>query len=147
MSLIKLIYYPNKILKKKSNSINKIDYKIKNIIHNMFKIMYKKNGIGLAAPQIGINKRFFIVHNFKNINKKLIFINPKILKKKGKIYFKEGCLSIPKKFFVIKRYSYVKILAMNIKGNYFEFETNDILSICIQHEIDHLNGKLIIDYS
>ncbi|WMC17478.1 MAG: peptide deformylase [Enterobacteriaceae bacterium Cmel21] len=145
MLLLKLIYYPNKLLRIKSTLLNKINFKIKNIIYNMFKIMYKKNGIGLAANQIGINKRIFIIDISKKKNKKLIFINPKILNKEGEIFIKEGCLSIPGIFKILKRYSYIKISALNTNGNYFVFKTRNIKSVCIQHEIDHLNGKLFID--
>ncbi|XZR52821.1 MAG: peptide deformylase [Enterobacteriaceae bacterium] len=146
MLLLKLIYYPNKILKNKTKSINKINFKIKNIIYNMFKIMYKNKGIGLAANQVGINKKIFIIDISENKNKKNIFINPKILKKKGEIYSEEGCLSIPGIFNVIKRYSYIKIIALNENNNFFILKTKNIKAICIQHEIDHLNGKLLIDH-
>ncbi|WMC18890.1 MAG: peptide deformylase [Enterobacteriaceae bacterium PSpicST2] len=144
MLLLKLIYYPNILLRQKTKSVNKINFKVKNIIYNMFKIMYLNKGIGLAATQIGINKKIFIIDIFQN--KKRVFINPKILKKKGKIYFKEGCLSIPGVFNIIKRYSYIKILALNKKNNFFKLKTKGIEAVCIQHEIDHLNGKLFIDY-
>ncbi|XZR53216.1 MAG: peptide deformylase [Enterobacteriaceae bacterium] len=144
--LLKLIYYPNKKLKTISKKVNKINFKIKNIIYNMFKIMYKNNGIGLAAIQIGINKRIFIIDISKNKRDKMIFINPKFLKKSGEVWFKEGCLSIPNIFKNIKRYLYIKILAINKMGKLFEFKSKNIKSICIQHEMDHLDGKLFIDY-
>ncbi|WMC19690.1 MAG: peptide deformylase [Enterobacteriaceae bacterium PC38] len=144
--LLKLIYYPNKKLREKSKKVNKINFKIKNIIYNMFKLMYKKKGIGLAAIQIGINKKIFIIDISKNNNKKLIFINPKILKQKGKIFLNEGCLSIPNFFGTIKRYSYIKIMALNLNNNVFISKFINIKSVCVQHEIDHLNGKLFIDF-
>ncbi len=142
----KILIYPNKILRKKSKKINKFNNKLKKIINNMFIIMYKYNGIGLSGIQINIKKSIFIIDILKKKNSKLIFINPKIIKKKKIIKSIEGCLSIPNKYIKIKRYKYLIIKSYNIKGKKNIFYTKNLLSICIQHEIDHINGKLIIDY-
>ncbi|WMC20280.1 MAG: peptide deformylase [Enterobacteriaceae bacterium PSpyr] len=144
--LLKLIYYPNKTLRKKSKKVNKINFKIKNIVYNMFKLMYKKQGIGLSAIQVGINKKIFIIDISKKNNKKLVFINPKILKQNGKIFYNEGCLSIPNFFGITKRYLNIKIMALNLNNNIFISKFTNLKSVCIQHEIDHLNGKLFIDF-
>ncbi len=143
MSISKIIIYPNKKLRKKSEKIKIFDYKLKNIIKNMFDTMYHFNGIGLAAIQININKSIIIV-DFKK--KKKILINPKIIKKSGSIITQEGCLSIPNFFYYIKRHNKIYVKAKNIKGKIIKFKSKGLLSVCIQHEIDHTKGKLFIDY-
>ncbi len=146
MSILKILTYPNKILRKKSNKIKKITKKIKKNINNMFNTMYINNGIGLSGIQVNINKSIIIIDIFKKINSKLVFINPKIIKKKKKIKSKEGCLSIPNKYLNIIRYKYLIFKAYNLKFKKKIYYVKNLLSICIQHEIDHINGKLIIDY-
>ncbi len=146
MSIFKILTYPNKILRKKSKKIKLYNKKLKKNIKNMFNTMYKYNGIGLSAIQVNIKKSIIIIDILKKKNSKLILINPKIIIKKKKIISKEGCLSIPNKYIKIKRYKYLYIKAYTLKGKKIFFHTKNLLSICIQHEIDHINGKLIIDY-
>ncbi len=146
MSNIKILTYPNKKLRKKSKKITKFNKKLKKITSNMLKIMYKYNGIGLSAIQININKSIIVIDTEKKKNSKLILINPKILKYKGYIESQEGCLSIPNFFYKIKRFNHIYIQANNIQGQPIKFKTKGLLSICIQHEIDHTKGKLFIDY-
>ncbi len=147
MSILKILFYPNKILREKSKIVKKYDNILKKNILNMFDTMYKNNGIGLSAIQVNINKSIIIIDILKEKNSKLIFINPKIINKKGYIKSKESCLSIPNKNIIIKRYKYINIKANNILGKKIIFKCKNLLSICIQHEIDHINGKLIIDYN
>ncbi len=146
MSNIKILTYPNKKLRKKSKKVTKFNIKLKKIISNMFKVMYHYNGIGLAAIQININKSIIIIDIKKKKNSKLILINPKILKHRGYIETTEGCLSIPNFSYKIKRFNYLHIKAKNIKGKKIKLKTKGLLSVCIQHEIDHIKGKLFIDY-
>ncbi len=142
-----IIKYPNKILRKKSKKIKHFNKKLKKITKKMFNIMYKNNGIGLSAIQINIKQSIIVIDiNKKKKNNKIILINPKIIKKKKYITSKEGCLSIPNKIIKIKRYKYLYIKTYNIYGKKIFLFSKNLLSICIQHEIDHINGKLIIDY-
>ncbi len=141
-----IIKYPNKILRKKSKKIKHYNQNLKKTINKMFSIMYKNNGIGLSGIQVNIKRSIIIIDIKKKKNSKLILINPKIIKKKKYIYSKEGCLSIPNKFIKIKRYKYLYTKAYNIYGKKIIFFSKNLLSICIQHEIDHIHGKLIIDY-
>ncbi len=143
MSILKLITYPNKILRKKTNKIIKFDNKLNKNINNMFDTMNYYNGIGLASNQVNINKSLAVI-NIKN--NKLILINPKIIKKKQKIKIKESCLSIPNKIYITTRYNYIIIKTNNNKGKILKLKFKGLLSICTQHEIDHLKGKLIIDF-
>ncbi|QJC32911.1 peptide deformylase [Enterobacteriaceae endosymbiont of Donacia semicuprea] len=148
MSIMKLLYFPNNKLRIKAKYIKNINNDIISLGKNMLKTMYFYNGIGLAATQVGINKRIIVVDITIKKNNPLILINPEIIKfDKLKINSKEGCLSIPiKQQYSILRYKKIKIKAKNLMNKYFELEIYDLLSFCIQHEIDHLNGILFIDY-
>ncbi|QJC36540.1 peptide deformylase [Enterobacteriaceae endosymbiont of Donacia simplex] len=148
MSIIKLLYFPNKKLRNIAKSIKNINNNIKLLGNNMLEIMYSYNGIGLAATQIGINKRIIVIDITEKKNNPLILINPKIIKfDKLKINSNEGCLSIPikQKYFVLRSKKII-IKAQNLMNEFIELEANNLLSFCIQHEIDHLNGILFIDY-
>ncbi|QJC37356.1 peptide deformylase [Enterobacteriaceae endosymbiont of Donacia thalassina] len=148
MSILKLLYFPNKKLRNIAKPIQHIDNNIKILGQNMLETMYYYKGIGLAATQIGINKRIIVIDITEKKNNPIILINPKIIKiDKLKINSKEGCLSIPikQKYFIL-RYNKIKIKAKNLKNDIIELEINNLLSFCIQHEIDHLNGILFIDY-
>ncbi len=143
MSILKIIKYPNNILRKKTKKVKIFDNNIKNIIYNMFDTIKYYKGIGLASNQVNIKKSIITI----NINYiKIILINPKIIYKKNKIKTKEGCLSIPNKIFKTKRYNKIILSSYNLKGKKITYKYKGLISICIQHEIDHLNGKLIIDY-
>ncbi|VFP85067.1 Peptide deformylase [Buchnera aphidicola (Cinara splendens)] len=147
MSIHKILQFPDHRLRIKSKPIKKINQKIVNIINDMFDTMYANNGIGLAAPQINIPKQIITISSIPPHKSELILINPIILKKNKKyIYTQEGCLSIPEKTAKINRSSYIKIQAFNHLGKLFILEARSLLSICIQHEIDHLTGTLFIDY-
>ncbi|QJC34540.1 peptide deformylase [Enterobacteriaceae endosymbiont of Donacia crassipes] len=148
MSIMKLLYFPNKKLRKIAKSIEKIDDNIKLLVNNMLKTMYFYNGIGLAATQIGINKKIIVIDITIKKNNPLILINPTIIAfDKSKVSSKEGCLSIPiKQQYFILRYKKIKIRAKNLMNENIELEAKYLLSSCIQHEMDHLNGILFIDY-
>ncbi|MGK2896969.1 MAG: peptide deformylase [Candidatus Makana argininalis] len=146
MSIFKILQYPDLKLRKISNVVDLINNNIRIIINNMFETMYHFNGIGLAATQVNINKRIIIIDILKKKNSKLVLINPEIIKTKGIIKSHEGCLSIPNISGSVTRYKNIKLKAKNYKGKYFELYACNLLSICIQHEIDHLIGKLFIDY-
>ncbi len=146
MSILKIITYPNKILRKKSKIVTLFNKELKKNISDMFDTMYYNNGIGLAAIQVNINKSIIIIDVFKKKFSKLIFINPKIIKKKKVIISKESCLSIKNFSSYIKRHKKIIIEAYNIYGKKIKFKCKNILSICIQHEIDHTKGILFIDH-
>ncbi len=142
MNILKLIIYPNKILRKKTKKVKVFNNKIKQNVINMFNSLKYYNGIGLASNQVNINKSLVVI-NYNN--NKIILINPKIIYKKKKIKTKESCLSIPNKIFKTKRYNKIIISTYNLNGKKLKFKYKNLISICIQHEIDHLKGKLIID--
>ncbi|VFP81220.1 Peptide deformylase [Buchnera aphidicola (Cinara kochiana kochiana)] len=147
MSIHKILKFPDYRLRLKSKPIKKINKKTIKIIYDMFDTMYANNGIGLAAPQINILKKIIVISSLTSNQSELILINPVILKKNQEyINTQEGCLSIPNKTAIINRSSYIKIQAFNHLGKLFTLEARSLLSICIQHEMDHLIGKLFIDY-
>ncbi|WP_343187699.1 peptide deformylase [Buchnera aphidicola (Periphyllus koelreuteriae)] len=147
MPILKIVQYPNKILRKISKPVKEFNKNIKEITEKMFETMYKKNGMGLAAIQINIKQQIIVIDKLYPLKKSIVLINPKIIKKSGKIYIKEGCLSIPKyEYITNSRYKEIVVEAYNLVGKKFILQANSVLSVCIQHEIDHLKGILFIDY-
>lgn len=149
MSVLKILTIPDKRLKYKSLKVEEFNSKLKNQIKNMYETLYATgNGIGLAAPQVNIHKRIVVIDlKEEGISKPLTLINPKILKSSIEEHSnQEGCLSIPGYYSEVKRPKNIFFEWYNEDGVKHESETNGLLSICIQHEIDHLNGVLFIDY-
>ncbi|AGS06939.1 peptide deformylase [Candidatus Profftella armatura] len=147
MTLLPIIYYPDIRLKKIAEPITKFDINLKKIIFNMTETMYHAMGIGLAASQVDIHKQLLILDISKNNNQLQVFINPKIIwYSKEKQIYNEGCLSLPGIFNKIKRSKRIRVHALNIEGKMFEIIAEGLLAICLQHEIDHLNGKIFIEY-
>ena len=145
MSILKLEQGENNpILRKKSQPIEKIDEEILKLAQDMIETMYKANGVGLAACQVGKGIRIFVLP--ENLCKKQIFINPEIIKMSKKTNsIDEGCLSLPGLFLSIKRADSLKIKAFDKNGKLFKLKTKKLLARVIQHEMDHLNGILIVD--
>jgi len=149
MSVKELITVPDDILRKISKPLNKVDVNEKKLIKDLFETMYHHNGIGLAAVQVGILKRVIVLDVSKNENEKkpLCFINPQIKKLSEKMStYEEGCLSIPNTFIEIQRPEICIVSYIDENGDNKEMECDGLLSTCLQHEINHLDGKLIIDY-
>ena len=149
MAIRKILTIPDPILRKKSIPVKRIDKEIKNLMDDMLQTMYNAPGIGLAAIQIGIPKRIVVMDLSKDPDKKtpLYFVNPKIVWKSDvNSSYEEGCLSIPNQFAKIDRPDKCHIKYLDYNGNEKEIKAEGLLSTCIQHEIDHLNGVLFIDY-
>ena len=140
MSIKKILKYPNLNLQIKSKNILSINNNIIHIIKDMIDTMYYYNGIGISAPQINILKNIIVVNVNEKYKQTLVIINPKIIYNKEKIVSSEGCLSFPGIFINIKRKKNIKIQFISIKNNNKIIKINNLLSICVQHEIDHLNG-------
>jgi len=149
MSVKQIVKYGTPSLREKSKEVHKISKKIQILVEDLYDTMYAANGVGLAAPQIGENLRVFVIDvgtDPKTMNP-ITFINPKIIKKEGAINSYEGCLSFPDAYTNVRRYNYVKVKALNIKGKPFVLEAeNSLLARAIQHEFDHLDGILFIDH-
>jgi len=146
MTLRKILHYPNPKLRHTAKSVDNVDKEIQRLISDMFETMYEDNGIGLAATQIGIDLRIFVVDVHEKNKNPIAFINPVIIEQAGEQKYPEGCLSLPGIFAEIKRAENIKIEALNKEGKNFTLEANGILAVAIQHEFDHLDGKLFIDH-
>lgn len=143
---MEIIHFGEDVLRKKADPVDPSE-DLKEVIEEMFRVMYEAPGIGLAAPQVGISKRFFIIDVECDGQNPLVFINPVILERKGeKTPLDEGCLSFPDISGEVMRPSIVVIRATDLEGNTFELEADDLLAKAIQHEYDHINGVLFIDH-
>ena len=151
MAIRKVVRYGEESLREPSKEVHKVSQKIKNLVQDLLDTMYKENGVGLAAPQIGENVRVFVidVSTDKEPLNPRVFINPKIIKKSGACISHEGCLSFPEAYTDVKRYANVMIKALDTNGRSFVLEAKDgsLLARAIQHEFDHLDGILFIDHS
>ena len=149
MSKKKILTLPDPILREVSEPVNKVDKEIKHLMDDMLETMYAAPGIGLAAVQIGILKRVIVIDLSKDNEKKdpIFIVNPKILSQsKELVAYEEGCLSIPGFNHNISRPDNIELKWQDLKGKEHEIKPEGMLSICIQHEIDHLDGKLMVDY-
>ena len=150
MSVRNVLKYGTGSLREPSKEVHKVSKKISDLVHDLLETMYAKNGVGLAAPQIGVNYRVFVIDVSSNDEPlhPLVFINPKIIKKSGAIVSNEGCLSFPEAYTDVRRYKNVTVKALDINGRPFVMEANGgtLLTRAIQHEFDHLDGILFIDH-
>ncbi len=147
MAVMEIRKYPDKILKQKASPVAAIDWDLQKLIDDMIETMYAAPGVGLAAPQVGVSKRLAVI----DISTKgtemplLVLINPVFLLREGSIEFEEGCLSLPEYTAKIERAEKVVVRATDRKGKEIEIEGEGLLAVALQHEIDHLDGILLID--
>ena len=147
MNELEVLYFPDKRLRKIAKPVEKVDQGIKNIIDQMFFTMYEEKGIGLAATQVNIHKRIIVIDVSENKDEKVCLINPEILLLSEETdSMEEGCLSVPGFYESVTRSKDVKVTTLNYNGEKIVLEADGLLSTCIQHEIDHLNGKLFVDH-
>ena len=148
MSILSILHYPDPRLHQVSEPVTEVDASIVQLASDMAETMYAAPGIGLAAPQVGVHKRIIVVDVSKDKSQLMVLINPEIIAKEGMVEYEEGCLSVPGiyELLVNKRAEAIRVRALDVDGKSFELEAEDLLAICIQHEIDHLDGKLFVDY-
>jgi peptide deformylase len=156
MAILDILHFPDPRLRKQATVVKQVDAKIRTLVRDMFETMYYAHGIGLAATQVNIHQRVIVIdisgyaensNETRNANQPpLCLINPKILHAEGEIIWEEGCLSVPNTYDKVKRYNKVKVEALNEKGESYVLEAEELLAVCIQHEIDHLEGKLFVDH-
>lgn len=146
MDKLDIVLYPDTGLRETCQPIPEMTDALDKLIDDMFYTMYHAPGIGLAAPQVAVQQRLIVVDVSESQNQPVALINPEIINSAGKITWEEGCLSIPGIYAKVNRPSEILVRGMNREGKVIEFEAQDLLAICIQHEIDHLNGKLFIDH-
>ena len=146
MSALNVLIYPDERLRTVCQPVAEINDEIRKIVDDMFETMYKEEGIGLAAPQVNIQQRIITIDLDSENSNQIVLINPEILESRGETGIEEGCLSIPGFRGLVPRKEKVTVKALNRDGNEFTLEADGLLAICIQHEIDHLNGVLFVDY-
>lgn len=146
MALLDILHYPDERLRNKAKPVAAVDDSIRKLVDDMFETMYHAPGIGLAAIQVNVARRVIVVDVSAEKDQPLCFINPEILSKDGVEQHEEGCLSVPGFYEIVERAEHIKVRALNRDGHSFELETGGLLAVCIQHEIDHLDGKLFVDY-
>ncbi|QEH32847.1 Peptide deformylase [Aquisphaera giovannonii] len=147
--MLRILHYPHPVLRYPSRAVTEIDDTLRGIVREMFEQMYDARGIGLAANQVGLPFRFFVLNLTADPEQKdqeLVFINPEIIKRHSSIEDEEGCLSIPGVHGDVKRAKKIKVQAYNLQGELATHDAEDLFSRAVQHEIDHLDGKLFIDY-
>ena len=146
MGILTILEFPDERLRKKAETVKAVDKKLKQLVDDMLETMYASRGIGLAATQINVQQRVVVIDVSEEKNAPLCLINPVILEKDGVKESEEGCLSVPGFFENVTRAEHIKIKALDREGLEFELEATGLLAVCIQHEMDHLDGKLFVDY-
>lgn len=146
MALLEILRFPDKRLRTKAIPVEQVDKETQQIIEDMFETMYDAPGIGLAATQVNIHKQIVVMDISEQKDQPLCLINPKILSSDGIEKSEEGCLSVPAYYADVERAESITVQALDQKGEMFELEADELLAVCIQHELDHLQGKLFIDY-
>jgi peptide deformylase len=146
MALLPILHYPDPRLHKVARPVAAVDDRIRKLITDMAETMYAAPGIGLAATQVDVHERVLIIDISEARNHLQAFINPEIIESSGEAENEEGCLSVPGFFDTIRRAERIKVRALNSQGEPFIIETDGLLAVCIQHEIDHLEGKVFVEY-
>ena len=146
MALLNILQYPDERLHTVAQSVAKIDERIQTLIQDMFETMYEARGIGLAATQVDVHERIVVMDLSEEKNEPRVFINPVITHKNGETTYEEGCLSVPGIYDTVTRAEQVTVEALNEKGEAFTLEADGLLAICIQHELDHLMGKVFVEH-
>ncbi len=146
MAHLTVLHFPDERLRTVAKPVDRFDDALHTLIEAMFDTMYDAPGIGLAATQVNVHKRVVVIDVSEEKNDPLVLINPEILEKQGEEEMDEGCLSVPGIYEKVQRADWIKVRAVDRNGEPFELETGGLLAVCIQHEIDHLDGKLFVDY-
>ena len=146
MALLNILQYPDERLHTVATPVKLVDDTIKTLISDMAETMYSSRGIGLAATQVDVHQRIVVIDTSEDKSGLTAFINPEIIEYHGETVYEEGCLSVPGIYDKVTRAERVKIRALNRDGEPFELEADGLLAICIQHEIDHLDGKVFVEY-
>lgn len=146
MAILQILEFPDPRLRTKAIPVAEVDDSVRRLIDDMFETMYAAPGIGLAASQVDVHKRLLVLDITEDHSKPLALINPEIIKREGDEETEEGCLSVPGIFETVKRAQRITIRALDRNGIAFEMDADGLLAVCIQHEMDHLDGKLFVDY-
>ena len=146
MALLQILEFPDPRLRTRAQPVTQVDAALRTLIDDMFETMYAAPGIGLAATQVNVGKRVLVIDLSERHDEPLALINPEILSRTGVEETEEGCLSVPGYFDKVTRAEKIRVRALDRDGKQIEFDADGLLAVCIQHEIDHLDGKLFVDY-
>jgi len=146
MTILNILHHPDPRLRAVASPVSHVDDTVRQLLDDMLETMYEAPGIGLAATQVNVDKRVVVIDVSEEKNQPLCLINPEITEREGSEEMDEGCLSVPGVFETVKRAERVKMQALDRDGQLFELQADGLLAVCIQHEIDHLDGKLFVDY-
>lgn len=146
MTLLTVLEFPDPLLRKKALPVTQVDDSVRKIVDDMFETMYAEDGVGLAAIQVNIQQRIIVIDVSEDQKQPLCVINPEIISREGIQYESEGCLSFPGVFDKVERAAKIRFKALDREGKPYERDAEDILAICIQHEMDHLDGILFVDH-
>ena len=146
MAILNILHYPDERLRTVAQPVSEVTEEIQQLTDNMLETMYDAPGIGLAATQVNVHQRIIVMDISEEKNQPLVLVNPEIVEKDGEQEFDEGCLSVPGIYETVQRAEHIKLRALNREGEEFEMEADGLLAVCIQHEMDHLMGKLFVDY-
>ena len=146
MAILNILHYPDPRLRNRAKPVAAVTDAHRRLIEDMLQTMYAAPGIGLAAIQVGVAERVIVVDVSDDSDQPLGFINPEILSKEGTEVMQEGCLSVPGVYEDVERAERIRVRALDRHGKRLEFDADGLLAVCIQHEIDHLDGKLFVDY-
>ncbi len=146
MALLPILRYPDPRLYKKAAPVAEVNEEIRTLVRDMAETMHAAPGIGLAATQVDVHKQVIVIDTSEARDKLLVLINPEILAREGSQYCEEGCLSVPGVYEPVERAEWVRVRTLGLDGRLSEIEADKLLAICIQHEMDHLQGKVFVDY-
>jgi peptide deformylase len=146
MALLPILRYPDPRLHRVAAKVDRVDDKIRKLINDMAQTMYAAPGVGLAATQVDVHKRIVVIDISPTHDDLHVFINPVILEASGEADCEEGCLSVPGVYEKVRRAQQVKVRALNPEGEAYTLEADDLLAVCIQHEMDHLEGRVFVSY-
>jgi peptide deformylase len=146
MAILEILHFPDARLRNVAKPVDQVDDAVRRLIDDMFETMYEAPGIGLAAIQVNEPRRVIVVDTSEDRSQALALVNPEILEKQGEEEMDEGCLSVPGVYETVQRAERIRVRALDRDGKAFEMDADGLLAVCIQHEIDHLDGKLFVDY-
>jgi peptide deformylase len=146
MAIRTILEFPDPRLRTRAQAVTRFDPEFQRVVDDMLETMYAAPGIGLAATQIDVHQRLIVIDLSAEHNDPLVLVNPEILSREGEVATEEGCLSVPGYFEEVKRASKIRLRAQDRTGNVFERDCEDLLAVCVQHEMDHIDGKLFVDY-
>ena len=146
MALLEILHFPDPRLRNLARPVTEVDDTVRQLVDDMFETMYEAPGIGLAATQVNVHQQIIVMDVAEDKSQPLTFINPDIIAKDGIQAIDEGCLSVPGIYEPVDRAQHIQVRAIDKQGNPFEMEAEGLLAVCIQHEMDHLQGKLFVDY-